>query len=53
MELDFVLDKMRSMSGTRFDPSVVDSLIAAVAAGDVTPPDQRDTSRQTVEVEAS
>ena len=36
--LEFVLDKMRAMSGTRFDPQVVDALLAAVEAGDVTPP---------------
>lgn len=36
--LEFVLDKMRAMSGTRFDPNVVDALLAAVDAGDVTPP---------------
>ncbi len=36
--LEFVLDKMRAMSGTRFDPKVVEALLAAVEAGDVTPP---------------
>jgi putative nucleotidyltransferase with HDIG domain len=36
--LDFVLSKLRAMSGHRFDPRVVDALLAAVAAGDVTPP---------------
>jgi putative nucleotidyltransferase with HDIG domain len=40
MTLDFVLAKMRSMSGTRFDPQVVDAFLAAVEAGDVTPPPQ-------------
>jgi HD-GYP domain-containing protein (c-di-GMP phosphodiesterase class II) len=38
MELDFVLSRMRSMAGTRFDPRVVEALIKAVEAGDVTPP---------------
>jgi putative nucleotidyltransferase with HDIG domain len=38
MSLDFVLGKMRAMSGNRFDPRVVDALLAAVHAGDVTPP---------------
>jgi putative nucleotidyltransferase with HDIG domain len=38
MTLDYVLDKMRSMSGTRFDPVVIDAFIAAVEAGDITPP---------------
>ena len=36
--IEYVLDKMRAMSGSRFDPRVVDALLAAVAAGDVTPP---------------
>jgi HD-GYP domain-containing protein (c-di-GMP phosphodiesterase class II) len=36
--LEFVLEKMQAMSGTRFDPQVVEALLAAVAAGDVTPP---------------
>lgn len=36
--IDYVLDKMRAMSGSRFDPEVVNALLAAVAAGDVTPP---------------
>jgi HD-GYP domain-containing protein (c-di-GMP phosphodiesterase class II) len=36
--LDFVLTRMRQMSGSRFDPMVVNALLAAVAAGDVTPP---------------
>jgi putative nucleotidyltransferase with HDIG domain len=36
--LEFVLDKMRAMSNTRFDPKVVNALLAAVEAGDVTPP---------------
>ena len=36
--IDYVLGKMRAMSGSRFDPRVVDALLAAVAAGDVTPP---------------
>jgi len=38
--LEYVLDKMRAMSGSRFDPEVVNALLAAVAAGDVTPPSQ-------------
>jgi putative nucleotidyltransferase with HDIG domain len=38
MPLDYVLDKMRGMSGSRFDPQIVDALLAAVDAGDVTPP---------------
>jgi HD-GYP domain-containing protein (c-di-GMP phosphodiesterase class II) len=38
MELDYVLEKMQAMSGSRFDPKVVEALLAAVNAGDVTPP---------------
>jgi putative nucleotidyltransferase with HDIG domain len=37
-ELEFVLEKLRAMSGSRFDPKVVDALLAAVDAGDITPP---------------
>jgi len=37
MTLDYVLAKMRSMSGSRFDPLVVDAFIAAVEAGDISP----------------
>jgi putative nucleotidyltransferase with HDIG domain len=48
--LEFVLDKMRAMSNTRFDPNVVDALLAAVDAGDVTPPrvEQQDNADQEV-----
>jgi len=38
MSLDHVVAKMRSMAGTRFDPAVIDAFLAAVAAGDMTPP---------------
>jgi len=51
MTLDYVLAKMRSMSGTRFDPVVVEALIAAVEAGDITPP--ADGSEQAVSSEVS
>ncbi len=37
--LDFVLEKIRGMSGSRFAPPVVKALLAAVEAGDITPPD--------------
>jgi len=37
MTLDYVLAKMRSMSGSRFDPLVVDAFMAAVEAGDISP----------------
>jgi putative nucleotidyltransferase with HDIG domain len=39
MTLEYVLAKMKSMSGSRFDPRVVDSFLTAVAAGDITPPE--------------
>jgi HD-GYP domain-containing protein (c-di-GMP phosphodiesterase class II) len=38
MTLDYVTQKLRSMAGTRFDPKVVEAFVAAVRAGDVTPP---------------
>jgi HD-GYP domain-containing protein (c-di-GMP phosphodiesterase class II) len=38
MTLDYVLQKMRSMSGSRFDPVVVEAFTAAVEAGDISPP---------------
>ncbi len=50
MTLDYVLAKMRSMSGIRFDPLVVEAFIAAVEAGDISPPAQPE---QTVTSEVS
>lgn len=38
MTLDYVLAKMRSMVGSRFDPLVIDAFMAAVEAGDISPP---------------
>ncbi len=38
MTLEYVLAKMRSMSGSRFDPVVVEAFMAAVEAGDISPP---------------
>ncbi len=38
MTLDYVLAKMRSMSGSRFDPVVVEAFMAAVEEGDISPP---------------
>jgi HD-GYP domain-containing protein (c-di-GMP phosphodiesterase class II) len=38
MTLEYVIAKMRSMSGTRFDPLVIDAFLAAVEAGDISPP---------------
>ncbi|MCU0234296.1 MAG: HD domain-containing protein [Thermoanaerobaculales bacterium] len=40
MTLDYVLTKMRSMVGSRFDPKVIDAFTAAVSAGDISPPTQ-------------
>jgi putative nucleotidyltransferase with HDIG domain len=53
MELEFVLNKMRAMSGTRFDPHVVEALLAAVAAGDVTPPTPVEAALRESSLEAS
>lgn len=39
LELDFVVAKMRAMAGSRFDPEVVRAFLAAVEAGDITPPE--------------
>jgi len=38
MTLEYVLAKMRSMSESRFDPVVVEAFMAAVEAGDISPP---------------
>ena len=51
MTLDYVLAKMRSMSGTRFDPVVVDAFTAAVEAGDISP--LASSSEETVSTEVS
>lgn len=53
MSLEYVVDKMKAMAGTRFDPQVVSAFLAAVAAGDITPPrhepaDSRGIRRQEV-----
>jgi HD-GYP domain-containing protein (c-di-GMP phosphodiesterase class II) len=53
MELDFVLEKMREMSGSRFDSKVVDALLAAVGAGDVTPPATQQQHEETSDREVS
>ncbi len=37
MPLDQVLERIRSLAGSRFDPAVIDAFLAAAAAGDVTP----------------
>jgi HD-GYP domain-containing protein (c-di-GMP phosphodiesterase class II) len=51
MTLEYVLAKMRSMSGTRFDPVVVDAFIAAVESGDISPPTS--ISEESVSTEVS
>lgn len=33
-----VVDAMNAMAGSRFDPAVIDALVAAVESGDITPP---------------
>jgi len=57
MSLSFVLDKMRSMSGTRFAPEVVDALIAGVESGDITQPspptDPSNLHQETTNLEVS
>jgi len=35
MELNYVVDKIKSFAGTRFDPRVVDAFVTAVKRGDV------------------
>jgi len=45
MPLSHVVEKMRTMAGTRFDPEVVDAFSAAVTAGDITPPDAAPTDQ--------
>ena len=39
MTLEYVVEKMKAMAGTRFDPVVVTAFTAAVDAGDISPPD--------------
>ncbi|HSN56014.1 MAG TPA: HD domain-containing phosphohydrolase [Candidatus Sulfomarinibacteraceae bacterium] len=39
MPLEYVTQKLRAMAGSRFDPRVVDAFVAAVEAGDITPPE--------------
>jgi HD-GYP domain-containing protein (c-di-GMP phosphodiesterase class II) len=38
MALEHVLERMRSLAGARFDPAVIGAFLAAVKAGDITPP---------------
>jgi HD-GYP domain-containing protein (c-di-GMP phosphodiesterase class II) len=53
MELEFVLEKMKAMSGTRYDSNVVEALLAAVGAGDVTPPIPEPASEPASNLEVS
>ena len=36
MEINYVVDKIKSFAGTRFDPKVVDAFERAVKRGDIT-----------------
>ncbi len=49
MSLEHVITKLRAMAGTRFDPRVIEALVEAVEAKDITPP----VSNQTTEREIS
>jgi HD-GYP domain-containing protein (c-di-GMP phosphodiesterase class II) len=40
MELSYVVEKIVSFGGSRFDPAVVDAFVRAVKAGDIQPEDQ-------------
>ncbi len=44
MTLEFVMQKMHEMSGTRFDPIVIRAFDAAVKTGDITPPQKNPTT---------
>lgn len=39
MTLGYVMDKMKGMAGTRYDPQVISALAGAVDCGDISPPD--------------
>jgi putative nucleotidyltransferase with HDIG domain len=53
MPLEHVAEKMRAMAGTRFDPTVVEAFSAAIAAGDLTPPDPPTAPSTEIRQEAS
>lgn len=40
MEINYVVDKIKSFAGTRFDPKVIDAFVAAVKRGDIVVEDQ-------------
>jgi HD-GYP domain-containing protein (c-di-GMP phosphodiesterase class II) len=41
MTLEYVIEKMKSMSGTRFDPKIIEAFLRAVEAGDMIPPSDK------------
>jgi putative nucleotidyltransferase with HDIG domain len=53
MSLDYVVAKMQQMSGQRFDPKVIEAFLQAVAAGDMTPPQQAAQEPSSTPQEAS
>lgn len=44
LRLEFVLGRMRELSGTRLDPRVVEAFFSAVSAGDVAPSGQEEVA---------
>ena len=40
MEISYVVDKIKSFAGTRFDPKVIDAFVTAVKRGDIVVEDQ-------------
>ncbi|MFV2072536.1 MAG: HD domain-containing phosphohydrolase [Thermoanaerobaculales bacterium] len=50
MSLDFVVAKMQVMSGTRFDPAVVEAFMAAVESGDISPSPPKPSDPTPVEI---
>jgi putative nucleotidyltransferase with HDIG domain len=41
MTLEYVIEKMKSMSGSRFDPKIIEAFLKAVTAGDMTPASEK------------
>jgi len=46
MSLEYVMARLRTLAGSRFDPRVIEALSKAVAAGDITPPAQETPVQQ-------
>ncbi len=46
MSLEYVMARLRTLAGSRFDPRVIDALSKAVNAGDITPPVQETPVQQ-------